>query len=148
MRSQKKEATTEIEVAESRGTGEAVSSGFRATCTTTATARTGAKSVGIVRPRDDVKYIAASSNATVAKSVAEGGSLPPWIVMFSVTAKCERAVSLGEAGHSWSRAESTPRQSPISHCPQVELGFLAQWIQQTQRLLVKFGSLELFGRVL
>ena len=84
----KKEATTEIEVAESRGTGEAVSSGFRATCTTTATARTGAKSVDIVRPRDDVKYIAASSNATVAKSVAEGGSLPPWIVMFSVTAKC------------------------------------------------------------
>ena len=112
-----------------------------------------------------MQYIAAASSATVAKSVPEGGAWPRGTARFSVTAKSERAASLGEAGHSWCRAESTPsavdtaaamladevrpfRFAMQSATTESDIALSSgggglscpvQWIQQSQRLLVKLG---------
>ena len=95
--------------------GEAGSSGSRATCTTTATATTVAKSVGDAPPRGIAKYSGTATGTTAAKSVRESEGRPPRIVRYTVTAKSELAVSPGGALLAQSRVHPVPLlQQPLS----------------------------------
>ena len=136
----KNRATTEIEVAESGGEGEA---GFsRSRATTTAPAATVAKYVGDARPRDIAKYCATATGTTVAKLVGE--AWPPETAAEAVVTTTG-AKSVGEARPPETAAEAVMQQQAPSLL--VMLGFVILRstvprlpVQQSQSLLVSLAS--------
>ena len=103
----KNRATTELEVAESRGEGEAGCSWYRTTCTTSAAATTATKSVGEVRPLECAQYsvyavACESRTAGIAKHSARteselaefsGGAVAP-----CAPDQCRRPAAVTSAG--------------------------------------------------